>query len=184
MKETEAKKERGMALSLWMNQETLNEIDKTAEWAKIKRSKFIQNLIEVGIEEMKVFKSLGIIKLSLISLDLKKQWQRARSEIEDQENIGEKPFTNRGVNVSIWVSQSQIQEIEIMSKKLNLSRSQLVERLIDMGVSDMRKLRMVGVTTIAKYLRNLHEKWKSSFKDAEKAYKEGKLELKGNGNDK
>ncbi len=185
MKDDNKKKERGMAISLWMNQETLDEIDKTAEWADLKRSKLIQNLIEVGIDEMKVFKALGIIKLSLISLDLRKQWQHARSEIEDHDNIGEKRITDRGVNISIWVTQAQLRDIESLSKKLSMSRSQLIERMIDMGVSDMRKLRATGVASIVKYFRDLlPEKWKSSFKDAENAFQKGTLELKENGNDK
>jgi len=184
MKDNKPKKERGMTISLWMNQETLDEIDKTAEWADLKRSKLIQNLIEVGIDEMKVFKALGIIKLSLISLDLKKQWQRARSEIADHENIGEKRITDRGVNISIWVTQAQLRDIESLSKKLSMSRSQLIERMIDMGISDMRKLRVTGVGSIVKYIRDLHEKWRSSFKDAEKAFEKGTLELKETGNDK
>jgi hypothetical protein len=183
MKEDTSKKERGMTISLWMNQETLDEIDKTADWANIRRSKLIQNLIDVGIEEINIFNALGIIKLSLITLDLKKQWQRACSEIEERDSIGEKRITDRGVNISIWVSQSQIQDIELLSKKLSLSRSQLIERMIDMGMADMKKLRLVGVTTMAKYLRDLHETWKASFKKTEKAYKDGTLELKENGKD-
>jgi len=183
MKNSKPKKERGMTISLWINQETLEEIDKTAEWADLTRSRFIQNLIDVGLDEMKLFKALGIIKLSLISLDLRKQWQRARSEIETHESIGEKRITDRGLNISIWVTQTQIQDIEALSKKLGLSRSQLIERMIDMGISDMRKMRTVGIAPILKYFRDLHEKWQASFKDAEKAYKDGALELKGNDNE-
>jgi len=179
MAEEKKKKERGMNISVWMNQETLDEIDKTAEWAGLTRSKLMQNIIDVGITEVKLFKAVGIIKLTFISLDLRKQWKKAIKEIPDEESIPKKRITDRGINVSIWMDREMIENIENLAVKLDVSRSQLVEKFLDMGVSDIRIMKKTGIASVSVLIRNLSDKWKKAFKETVKAYEKGTLKLDG-----
>ncbi|HEU18341.1 MAG TPA: hypothetical protein ENO00_03025 [Deltaproteobacteria bacterium] len=183
----EGKKERGMTMSIWINQETLDELDNVAKWADLNRSKLIQNFIEVAIDEMNLFRSLGIIRLTLISLDLRKQWKKAIEETTDSDQVPQKKrITDRGINVSIWIPRNVVEDIEDLAGKLNMSRSQVIEKLVDMGMAEMRILRNTGFAHVSKALRDIHEaiskRWKKSFKETEKAMAKRTLNLNGTNN--
>lgn len=177
MKEVTEEKNRSMAISVWINQETLDEIDQAAKWAFLSRSKLIQNIIESGLSDLKVMRAIGILRLALISLELRKKWSKAIKESSDKDNISGKRITDRGVNISLWMDSKIIYGIEDLAEKLNMSRSQLIENFIDMGILTIRDIRTKPFDSIALFLRDLHDRWKRSYAEAEKSYDKGTLKL-------
>jgi hypothetical protein len=177
MKEESEEKKRSMAISVWINQETLDEIDQAAKWASLSRSKLIQNIIESGLSDLKVMRAIGIVRLALISLELRKKWSKAIKESSDKDNISGKRITDRGVNVSLWMDSKIIFGIEDLAGKLNISRSELIENFIDMGILTIRDIRTKPFDTIALFLRDLHDRWKRSYMEAEKSHRKGTLKL-------
>lgn len=177
----EVKKGRGVSISIWINQETLDELDRVAEWADLNRSKLMLNLIEIAIDEMNMFRTVGIIRLTLLSLELRKQWKKAVQEMADSDEVPKKRITDRNVNVSIWVPRNVVEDIEELADKLKMSRSQVIEKLVDMGIAELRTLRSTGFAHVGKALRDIQEviskRWKKSFKETEKEIKQERLNI-------
>lgn len=173
------KKERGMTTSLWISQETLKDIDEVAEEVGLTRSKLIQNILEVALDEIEVMKSLGIVKLSLISLDLRKQWRKTLSEIKSGKIESKKRVADRNINVSVWIDSSIFERVEIISDKIGMSKSQFIEKLVEFGILDLRLFKKMGVFKVAIPIRDLHERWQARFKESEKALDEETIKLNG-----
>ena len=177
MKEETEEKKRSMAISVWINQETLKEIDQAAKWASLSRSKLIQNIIESGLSDLKVMRAIGIVRLALISLELRKKWSKAIKESSDKDNVSDKRITDRGVNISLWMDSKIIYGIEELAGKLNISRSQLIEHFIDMGIITLKELRMKGISNVTLFLRDLDARWRRSYMEAEKSHEKGTIKL-------
>jgi len=173
------KKDRGMTTSIWISQEILKDMDEVAEMASLTRSKLIQNMVEVGIDEIELFQKIGIVKLSLISLELRKQWQKTLSDIRSGNIEKKKRIADRNINVSIWIDSSILEKVEAVAEKMGMSRSQLIEKLVEFGILDLRHLRTLGVLRAIIPIRDLHDRWKQRFKESEDALDEGTLKLNG-----
>lgn len=176
------KKDRGMTVSIWLSNKMLDDIDEAAEYASITRSKLIQNLMVVAFEEIDLFQSIGIARLAFASMELRKRWRKALEEAQNIEE-GKKSVAHRGVNLSIWVDRSQVEKIEELAEKLKMSRSELIEKLVDFGAAEILAIKRSGLRPVTVTIRDIQDtlkkKWKKMFKEAEKAGREGKLRLDG-----
>lgn len=170
------KKKRGAYLSVWIRQDILEQLDATAEKVKLNRNRLIHNLIDTGIEEIKVQKAIGLVKLTMTMTRLRQQWRKAIADAKGEDRKGRK-HSERGVNISIWIGLSLIEDIEDYAAKMNMSRSNLIEWLLEMGLADIKIISEAGIITLAMFARDLKEKWQDQFDKAKKAMERGKIGL-------
>jgi len=174
------KKKRGAYLSVWISHDILDQLDAAAEKVKLNRNKLIQNLIDTGIEEIKIQKKVGLVKLTMIMSTLKDQWLKAVQDAKEGDKK-DRRRSQRGVNISVWLDQGLIEDIEDYALKMDMSRSNLIERILEMGLTDLKILSKAGIIPLTMLLRDLKDKWKNRFKKAEKAMEKGKIDLDGEG---
>jgi len=70
-------------LTCWADKEFVVRIDKLSEKAGLTRSKLVQNLLEVAVDEMELMQSLGILSTAIVFRDLKetiKKWSEKESK--------------------------------------------------------------------------------------------------------
>jgi len=61
-------------------------------------------------------------------------------------------------SISIRLPERNAEKIEYYSEKMGLSQNQLINKLVDVGLDDLRLLDSVGLLLIGKGLRDLVEK--------------------------
>jgi len=61
-------------------------------------------------------------------------------------------------SISIRLPERSAEKIEYYSEKMGLSQNQLINKLVDVGLDDLRLLDSVGLLLIGKGLRDLVEK--------------------------
>ena len=177
------KKERKVNISIWIDQEKLDELEKHARYFKLPRNKLVQNILDTGIEEIKIQKFLGIVQLSMLAKSIKDQWKKGIKNLKNTEGPASPQKPPRGVNISIGLEPSIISQVEELSEKLNLTRSKLIENMIDMGLTDLKILKRTGLADITVYIVKLKENWKKRFQETQESLDKGKLVIKDkNGN--
>jgi len=58
-------------IAITIESEMLEEIDKMAEKLKLNRSKFIENLLSVGLADAQVLKTVGLVDLAMLVIRMK-----------------------------------------------------------------------------------------------------------------
>jgi metal-responsive CopG/Arc/MetJ family transcriptional regulator len=67
------------AVTIWIDKDLVERIEKLAQKGDITRSKLITNIIEVGVEEVEAMDKLGIWAVGRVFEDIR-QWLRKRHE--------------------------------------------------------------------------------------------------------
>ena len=60
--------------------------------------------------------------------------------------------------IAITIEAEILEEIDKMAEKLNLNRSQLIENVLSVGLSDARFLKKLGFMDLAKLVMKLKDK--------------------------
>ena len=169
---TKERSRKGNTISIWLNREIQDNLDDSAKRVNLSRNKLIENLLDVGLEEIGILKHVGIFRLSMAIENLRQQW-RVSQESSDED----KSKTPRGSNITVWLDEKVIDTLEDLAKGLDLSRSKLIEHLLEMGIRDFKYLDKSGIIPMALYIQGLRDKWKKRFKDTENSLKKGKINL-------
>ena len=177
------KKERKVNISIWIDEKKRDELEKHAQYFKLPRNKLIQNILDTGIEEIKIQKFLGIVQLSMLAKSIKDQWKKGVKNLKNTDGSVSPQRPPRGVNISLGLEPSIISQVEELSEKLNLTRSKLIENMIDMGLTDLKILKRTGLADITVYIVKLKENWKKRFQETQESLEKGELVIKDkNGN--
>ena len=177
------KKERKVNISIWIDEKKRDELEKHAQYFKLPRNKLIQNILDTGIEEIKIQKFLGIVQLSMLAKSIKDQWKKGVKNLKNTDDSVSPQRPPRGVNISLGLEPSIISQVEELSEKLNLTRSKLIENMIDMGLTDLKILKRTGLADITVYIVKLKENWKKRFQETQESLEKGELVIKDkNGN--
>jgi hypothetical protein len=67
---TVKKSKHGQTLSVWVDEDVLNDLDLLAKKAGITRSKIVCNILEVATSELKALDKVGILRVTLFLRDL------------------------------------------------------------------------------------------------------------------
>ncbi len=70
-------------VTCWVDRDFVARIDKLSEKAGLTRSKLVENLLEVAVDEMELMRSLGILSTAIVFRDLKeiiKKWSEKESK--------------------------------------------------------------------------------------------------------
>ncbi|HOO50559.1 MAG TPA: hypothetical protein PLK94_04635 [Alphaproteobacteria bacterium] len=152
----------------------VEQIDKYAKKYDLNRSKLIQNILSLGIEEMKIVDSIGIVKLTLMLKEVKEQYDM----VTTNPKAGQEGDNNQPRTVSVSLEESLLREIEAYAEKLNFTRNNFIERLIATGLHDMGLLRKTGLMNFAVVVRSLQDKWRKTFQETKQSLDTGEVKLK------
>ena len=71
-----AHSENKAAVTCWIDKKNIDRLDKLAEKAGLTRSKLAENLLEIGVDQLEVLRTLGIMSTALVFRDLKESIQK------------------------------------------------------------------------------------------------------------
>jgi metal-responsive CopG/Arc/MetJ family transcriptional regulator len=72
----------------------------------------------------------------------------------------------QGMNVSIWVEQDVCDRLDVIAKKLSMSRSHLAANLVQVGLDDAEVLDNIGVLSLAVLIEKFRRKLRMNLDDA------------------
>lgn len=151
-------------IAIKMNEEFIARLDKIAQEAKLSRNQFMKNLLDVGVDELKKLKQVGVFQLGIYIRDLHESISsKSRKKIIDPIS-GEKP-------IPIKLDEEFINLLDELAEKAGLSRHQLMKNIIRVGLEQTEILAKVGVVRVAVIFRDLPESFRAIFKKGEKALK-------------
>ena len=76
----------GRPVTMWMRHDQIEALDRIAAKARISRSKLLSNMIDVGIDEIKLYDATGIAFLAGLVRDLQAGYRnRLRKPSDDSE---------------------------------------------------------------------------------------------------
>jgi len=165
-------------VSIWLDPTTITLIDKVAKTADITRTRLIHNLIEVGYDELKLQKNIGLVKLSLLLRKFKISVQPLLSEAEKKIIVDEK----RKDSVSVRMDHNLITKIDSLSKKIGLTRKSFIEYVLEFEIRDMKAIYKIPgffktVMTIRDLEEAIRENWKKTFSKTQKILEDKTIEL-------
>ncbi|SDU31804.1 ribbon-helix-helix protein, CopG family [Desulfobacula phenolica] len=174
------KKTRKTIVTIWINPEILDKLDKFAKRADISRSQLIHNLLSIGYDEIKLQKNLGIIKLTLSLERLQAKIAKLLSGAKKKIVIVDPD--KKGTNLSIRIDPELMKKIDALANKLSMSRSIFIEYLLEISIKELKYINFPGIIDSALLIRDLDDKiretWKKLFKKSKKALKEKEVVTK------
>jgi len=81
-KKGKEKPKRGINVSVWLDQELTEEIEELAEKLGYSRSKLIEKIMKMSLSDIKILEKTGVLKITVIMLDLKEKWKKVFRETE------------------------------------------------------------------------------------------------------
>ena len=153
----------------------IDELNAAAKKIKISRGKLVRNLVHTGIEEMTIQNNLGLIGFAIRLKKFKEHWSDFENAEKSEESQLKDTDKKEGVAITIWLSNDVITKMDYFTEKLGYkSRSELAERLINMGLSDIGIFEITGTLQLAVIIRDA---WRKLFEEAEAVKKTGKIDL-------
>ena len=73
------------AVSLWIDKDLVEKLDKFSEKAGITRSKLCANIIRTGVEEIEFADKIGFMAFALVIRDLTERWRKRTKKTIEQE---------------------------------------------------------------------------------------------------
>ena len=143
------KREDGITVSVRLDKELADRIDRMAEKVDLSRSKLAANLVEAELSDLKFFDSFGLVRLA-----------SGLQEIKDRIiNKKAKPSGEK-VYLGIWLKPETVGEIDRIAQKIQLSRSKLTGNMIEAGMPDIEFFRSMGVVDVLLFLEKLKKRVK------------------------
>jgi len=78
------------------------------------------------------------------------------------------------IRVTIQVERELVDKIDILADKYNLTRSQLMRNMLEMGYDDAHMLESVGILPVVHFGINVFERFKESLKAGNVKIEDGK----------
>ncbi len=163
-----------ISISIRLNKNLLNELDNTATLLKLKRSQFIRNLLDTGLEEIGIFDSIRQIKPTIRLNKIEREKKNIILEAKSGKQERKKWKKIEGINITIWLTKKIVFDLDESSKEMNLSRNELIEGILEVGMIDTKILRNTGLLKLAVKIRDhkLTEKikdiWKKKIKQTDR----------------
>ncbi len=149
-------------ISIKMNKEFIERLDKLAHMGKISRRQLLKNFLEVGVIEVEGLKDIGIFQAAIFIRDL----QEKRSGIKKMPAIvgGEIP-------IPIKIDEEFLYRLDKLAERADLSRHQLMKNILLVGVEETEALAKLGIVQMVIIIHDLPESFAKFFKVGEKALK-------------
>lgn len=150
------------SISIKMNGEFIERLDRIAEKAKLSRNNYITNLLDLGVDELEKLKQIGVFQLGLYIRDV-------HDSITNKCNIKMKDPVSGERPIPIKLSEEFINRLDNLAEKAGLSRHQLMKNIILVGLEQTEALSKVGIIKLAVIIRDLPETFKAICDKGEKA---------------
>ncbi len=116
----------------------MKRLDILATEADLSRQQLMKNMVAVGLDHLKAFKTVGFFKIGL----LLRQVDEKRGKVESWKETGEtKP-------VPITLDEETWQLLDRYSEALEISRHRLMKNLLYIGVEELEVLGKIGAFKI------------------------------------
>jgi metal-responsive CopG/Arc/MetJ family transcriptional regulator len=74
---------KGKSITLWLDEETANRLDKVAQRAGLSRSRLAENLLLVGLDEAETLKKIGVLQLAVLLRDLHEKVSKRMADVKE-----------------------------------------------------------------------------------------------------
>jgi len=170
---------RGANISIYIDHEKLLCLDALAEKTALTRSLLIQYILDSALEEIILIERNDIILVSFAIASLNKIWGSTLDEVQGRIDRRERKKNSRGVNISVWLDQDLIDDLEKFAPELDVSRSKLIDMILSMRLPDVKSFtekRALSVDVFPGILKSmLHQSWRNTFTLCDKAMKDGEV---------
>lgn len=176
-----SKNKKKILISFWIEPEILQLYDDFAKKARIPRSQLIHNIIETGYEEMKVQNNIGLIKVNMFLGHIKSKLPAMFNEAKAKHIVLDEDSLKKE-NVSVRLDPDLIQKIDLLSKKINLTRKGFIEYILDTGIREHKILTSIPgfietIVHLRDFLDVVKKGWKNAYKESEEFIDTKKLDL-------
>lgn len=72
----------GKNLTLWVDEKTIERLDKVARKAGLSRSRLAENLLLIGLDEAETLRKIGVLQLAVLVRDLRKKVSKKIADTE------------------------------------------------------------------------------------------------------
>ncbi|HHO75859.1 MAG TPA: hypothetical protein ENN05_05465 [Deltaproteobacteria bacterium] len=173
---------RGANISIYIDHEKLLCLDALAETTGQTRSILIQYVLESALEEMVIIERIDIIRVCFAVSTLNKIWSSTLDVVQGRIDRGKKKRNCRGVNISVWLKQDLIDDLEKLAPDLDLSRSKLIDMILEMRLRDVKSFtekRALSRDIFPGILKSmLRQSWRNTFVSCDQAMKEGEVSIR------
>lgn len=173
---------RGANISVYIDHEKLLCLDTLVARTGRTRSLLVQYILDSALEEMTLMERSDIIRVSFVVASLQKLWSSTLDEINGRIDRKKRKKNSRGVNISVWLSQELIDDLEKLAPELDVSRSKLIDMILEMRLSDVRSFaekRSLSGDIFPNILKSmLRQSWRRSFSLCEQAMKDGEIHIR------
>lgn len=148
----------GKIVTIKMNADFIARLDYLARKAKLTRHQLLKNLLDVGVDELKDLKKIGLFKLGVIARDVAEWCNLPLSD----------PVTG-DKSIPVTLDEAFVAILEDLASQADLSRAQLMRNLVRVGVEGLEAMDKVGIIKLMTIIRELPDHFKSVCKDGENA---------------
>ena len=141
--------------------DVLGRLDAIADYAGISRHQFIVNILEVGIEEIRMSKYVGLFHIALA----------IRNTIEAVKGTKERKLTGHEKPIPVRMDESFLEKLDLLAEQGGISRQRLALNIIDVGLEEAEALKRYGVMRGILFFRDLPDRFRAFINKGEKAYK-------------
>lgn len=146
-------KKQGVAVSVRLEKTSVECLDLMAEKIDVTRSKMAANLVAGSLPELQFFSSLGLLAIA--------KWYQ---DILEKIGLSRKKATPTRITVGIWLDQDLVERIDLIAKKVGLTRSKLTANIIESGIPELKFFEKIGAVDVVMFIEDLKnrqiKKWK------------------------
>lgn len=147
-------------VTIKMKDEFIARVDYLARKAKMSRHQLLKNMLDVGVDELKDLKKIGLFKLGVLARDVA-EW--CNLKISD-------PVTG-DKSVPVTLDETFVDILDDLASQADLSRAQLMRNLVRVGVEGLETMDKVGVLKLMTIIRELPDYFRAVCNDGENAVK-------------
>jgi len=178
-KHKKAKALRGANISIYINHEKLLCLDDLALRAGITRSILVQYVLDSALEEMTLLERSDIIRVSFTIARIEKLWRSTLDMVLGHTDRQVIKKNARGVNISVWLSQELIEDLEKLAPELDVTRSRLIDMILEVRINQVRaftKRKNLSGDMFPIILKSmLRQSWRKAFTQSEQAINDGEI---------
>ncbi len=145
-------------VTIKMNDVFISRLDYLAKKAKLSRHRLLKNLLDVGVDELKDLKKIGLFKLGVLARD-----------VADWCNLKMTDPVTGDKSVPVTLDETFIAILDDLADQADLSRAQLMRNLVRVGVEGLETMDKVGILKLLTIIRELPDYYRSVCKDGENA---------------
>jgi len=160
------------SVSVKVKVDSLVILDKIAKKGDMSRHKLMVNLLQVSVEEIEVFKRVGLFKIGLLARDVIQGFQSITG-------LGKRKDNDEKM-VPIHISKEWLARIDSIADQADLSRHQLMKNLIEVGADELNSLYNRALMPIALAIIDVRKAINKICENGEKAISAVEHEMRSN----